>query len=132
MRVCIFRSPIAPLIDVSAKGICLTTLLAALLTWSAVVAAQSVPQQDELQIDVVPKGLGKEVSIRKGNREWFMLIEVTVDNTVVVRQEKENDRYLMDESETHDRALTKAEVDVAIEDFINSVKSRLGRKGRDR
>src|SRR5438046_5698485 len=81
-----------------------------------------------LQIEVTKKGLGKEVSIRKGNREWFMLIEVTVDNTVVVRQEKQNDTYLVDETETHDRALTTSEVDAAIEDFINSVKHRTSGK----
>lgn len=91
------------------------------------VADQSQESAD-LQIEVIKKGLGKEVSIRKGNREWFMLIEVTVDNTVVVRQEKENETYLVDESETHDRAMTKAEVDAAIEDFINSVKTKARRK----
>ena len=47
------------------------------------------------------------------------LIEVTIDNTVVVRQEKDNDTYLLDESETHDRAMTKAEVDAAIEDVTH-------------
>jgi hypothetical protein len=87
------------------------------------------PQREtDLQVEVTKKGLGKEVSIRKGTKEWYMLIEVTIDNTVVVRQEKDNDTYLLDESETHDRAMTKAEVDAAIEDFINSVKTKAKRK----
>ncbi|MGH7163934.1 MAG: hypothetical protein ACREIS_00235, partial [Nitrospiraceae bacterium] len=63
-----------------------------------------------------------------GNREWYMMIEVTQDNTVVVRQEKDKEAYVVDESETHDRAMTKAEVDVAIEDFINSVKTQVKKK----
>ena len=36
----------------------------------------------------------------------------------------QGERYLLDESEMHDRAMTPAEVDAAISDFINSVKSK--------
>jgi len=87
-----------------------------------------VAAEDELQVEVTKKGLGKEVVIKKGTREWYMMIEVTQDNTVVVRQEKDKEAYVVDESETHDRAMTKAEVDVAIEDFINSVKTQVKKK----
>ncbi len=82
----------------------------------------------DFQIEVTKKGLGKEVSIRKGNKEWFMMVEVTPENTVVIRQEKENDTFLVDESETHDHPLSAGEVDSAIQDFINSVKSQSKRK----
>lgn len=88
----------------------------------------SGPASEELQVQVTKKGLGKEVSIKKGNKEWFMMIEVTADNTVVVRQEKENETFLLDESENHDRAMTQGEVDAAIDAFINSVKTRTKRK----
>jgi hypothetical protein len=64
------------------------------------------------------------VVITKGSKEWFMRVEVTPENSVVVRQEKEGERYLLDESETHDRSMTAAEVDAAIADFVNSVKTR--------
>ena len=92
------------------------------------LATLLVAAEDELQVEVTKKGLGKEVVIKKGTREWYMMIEVTQDNTVVVRQEKDKEAYVVDESETHDRAMTKAEVDVAIEDFINSVKTRVKKK----
>jgi hypothetical protein len=88
----------------------------------------SIAADEELQVEVMKKGLGKEVSIRKGTREWFMLVEVTPENTVVIRQEKDNETYLVDESETHDRPLTSAEVDTVIDDFINSVKTQAKRK----
>lgn len=88
--------------------------------WPPLVSAE-----EELQVEVTKKGLGKEVSIRKGNREWFMMIEVTPENTVVVRQEKQNETYLVDESETHDRAMTPGEVDAAIEAFISSIKTQV-------
>lgn len=80
---------------------------------------------DELQIAVSKKGLGKEVVITQGAREWFMLVEVTPENTVIVRQEKDRDQYVLDESETHDRPLAPVEVDAAINDYINSVKARV-------
>jgi hypothetical protein len=91
-------------------------------------APGAAPGADELQVQVTKKGLGKEVSLRKGGKEWFMMIEVTPDNTVVVRQEKDNETYLVDESETHDRPMTQGEVDTAIEDFINSVKVQLKKR----
>ncbi len=100
------------------------------LAWVIPVSAAepTSPPGEDLQIEVVKKGLGKEVSIRKGSKEWYMLIEVTEGNSVVIRQEKDHETYLVDESETHDHALSKAEVDSAIEDFINSVKMQAKRK----
>jgi len=88
-------------------------------------AADALPASDgDLQIDITKIGLGKEVVITRGSKEWFMRVEVTPENSVVVRQEKDGERYLLDESETHDRAMTPAEVDTAITDFVNSVKTR--------
>lgn len=89
--------------------------------WPPAVSAE----EEELKVEVTKKGLGKEVTIRKGNKEWFMMIEVTPENTVIVRQEKLNETYLVDESETHDRSMTPGEVDTAIEDFIGSVKTQV-------
>ena len=80
---------------------------------------------DELQIEINKKGLGKEVVITQGGREWFMLVEVTPENTVIVRQEKDREQYLVDESETHDRPLAPIEIDAVINDYINSVKARV-------
>jgi hypothetical protein len=90
-----------------------------LLTCPTIVRAS-----DELHIEITKKGLGKEVVITQGVREWFMLIEVTPENSVVLRQEKKHGTYLVDESETHDRSMTTGEVDAAIADYVNSVKAR--------
>ncbi|MFM8551971.1 MAG: hypothetical protein ACKOCD_06625 [Nitrospiraceae bacterium] len=99
---------------------------------SPAVAADPAPLPSTgdqgLQVEVTKKGLGKDVTIRKGGREWYMLIEVTPENTVVVRQEKDGDKYLLDESETHDRSLTKEEVDSAITDYVNSVKAQVKKR----
>ncbi len=103
---------ITTLLGVAGLGIGLLTCL------SPVGAA------DDLHIEVTKKGLGREVVITKGTREWFMLIEVTPENSVVLRQEKDHGTYLVDESETHDRPMTAGEVDAAITDYVNSVKAR--------
>lgn len=86
--------------------------------------AADATAEAELQIDITKIGLGKEVVMTQGKKEWFMRVEVTPENSVIVRQEKQGERYLLDESEMHDRAMTPAEVDAAISDFINSVKTR--------
>jgi len=103
-------------------------LLCLLVGGGPVPAVSQAAESDELQIEVSKKGLGKEVVITQGAKEWFMMIEVTPENTVVVRQEKDHDKYLVDESETHDRPLVSAEVDAAIADYINSVKARAKKK----
>ena len=104
------------------------TLVGTLLLTSVALAPATDPaagSDQELEVDIVKKGLGKEVTIRRGTHEWFMLVDVTPENTVVVRQEKNNEVYVVDESETHDRAMTSGEVDSAINDFVNSVKTQV-------
>lgn len=110
-------------------SVCLFLALLVGAAWPDMIgAAEPAGAPEQLQIEVTKKGLGKEVVIKRGAKEWFMLVEVTPENTVVIRQEKENDTYVIDESETHDRAMTTGEVDTAINDFINSVKTQ--NKGR--
>ena len=102
-----------------------------LLLWLAATGADpgcALAAADELRIEITKKGLGKEVIITQGEREWFMMVEVTPENTVIVRQEKDQDKYLVDESETHDRPLAPIEVDAAINDYVNSVKARAPKK----
>jgi hypothetical protein len=101
-----------------------TLLGAAVLGVGLLTIFSSVCASDDLHIEMKKKGLGKEVVITQGAREWFMLIEVTPENSVVLRQEKDHDIYLVDESETHDRPMTTGEVDAAITDYVNSVKTR--------
>ena len=96
----------------------------AVLGVGLLTSPSSVYASDDLQIEITKKGLGKEVVITQGAREWFMLIEVTSENSVVLRQEKKHGTYLVDESETHDRPMTTGEVDAAITDYVNSVKTR--------
>ena len=105
-----------------------TLLGSAVLGVGLLASPSSVCASDDLHIEITKKGLGKEVVITQGAREWFMLIEVTPENSVVLRQEKQHNEYLVDESETHDRPMTTGEVDAAITDYVNSVKARATEK----
>lgn len=91
-------------------------------------AWSSTETDDGLQIEITRKGAGKQVVLSQGAKEWFMLIEVTPENAVILKQEKDHERYLVDESETHDRPMTADDVDAAITDYINSVKTRVRKK----
>lgn len=96
-----------------------------LLAFAGAAPARSAdPAGGDYQVEITKKDLGKEAVITKGDKEWFMMIEVTPENTVIIRQEKDKDTYLVDESETHDRAMTKDEVNAAIDAFVNGVKSQ--------
>ena len=65
-----------------------TLLGIAVLGVGLLTIPSSVCASDDLHIEITKKGLGKEVVITQGAREWFMLIEVTPENSVVLRQEK--------------------------------------------
>src|SRR5262245_58324895 len=105
--------------------VCISTWMGiVILITGLLVSTSSHCASNDLHIEIRKKGLVKEVVITQGGREWYMLIEVTPENSVVVRQEKKHDTYLVDESETHDRPMTSGEVDAAITDYVNSVKAR--------
>jgi regulation of enolase protein 1 (concanavalin A-like superfamily) len=101
-----------------------TVLGIASLSLGLLTSPSIVRASNDLHIEMTKKGLGKQVVITQGTREWYMLIEVTPENSVVLRQEKEHETYLVDESETHDRPMTMGEVDAAIAEYVNSVKTR--------
>ncbi len=106
-------------------------LFLALGTWYSALACHVLASSnggEELQIEVTQKGVGKQVVLSQGAKEWFMLIEVTPENAVILKQERDQGRYLVDESEMHDRPMTADEVEAAITDYVNSVKARVLRK----
>lgn len=107
----------------------LVLVIVGLWAVSSTVLAEGTAQDGrELKIEVQKRGSGKQVVMSQGVKEWFMLVEVTPENAVILRQEKEQDQYVVDESETHDRPMTASEVDAAIADYVNSVKARVQKK----
>lgn len=106
-----------------ALGVALT--LSALSTQVCAEAPQGDGAPD---VEINKKGLGKEAIVRAGAHEWYLLVEVTPDNTVIVRQHKNGETYLVDESETHDRPFLTQEVDDAIRDFVSSAKAEAAQR----
>ncbi|MBL8073152.1 MAG: hypothetical protein JNL29_02210 [Nitrospira sp.] len=96
--------------------------------WLPIGTGASMETAEGLRVEITRKGSGKQVVLSQGAKEWFMLIEVTSENAVILKQEKDQERYLIDESETHDRPMTADEVDAAIADYVNSVKTRIQKK----
>lgn len=113
-------------------AIVLVVLMVAAFPLLSSAQAEDLPAFDEdLQIEITPKDIGKQVVISQGTKEWFMLIEVTPDNSAAVRQEKDGDEYLVDDLETHDRPMTQGEVDAAITDYIHNVQARVKKRSCD-
>jgi hypothetical protein len=54
-----------------------------------------------------------------------MLIDVLLKTPSFPSKGKDHDRYVVDESETHDRPM---KVEAAITDYVNSVKTRAQKK----
>jgi hypothetical protein len=106
----------------------LLVVMAVVVGAVSLAGGASTDTDEGLRIEITRKGAGKQVVLSQGAKEWFMLIEVTPENAVILKQEKEQDRYLIDESETHDRPMTVDEVDAAITDYVNSVKARVRKK----
>ena len=106
----------------------LLAVMAVVIGSVSLAIGASAETADTLRIEITRKGAGKQVVMSQGAKEWFMLIEVTPENAVILKQEKDHDRYLVDESETHDRPMTADDIDAAITDYVNSVKARTQKK----
>lgn len=115
-------------VTVNPRVIIRLAVMAVVIGSVSLASGASTETADTLRIEITRKGAGKQVVLSQGDKEWFMLIEVTPENAVILKQEKEQDRYLIDESETHDRPMTVDEVDAAIGDYVNSVKARTQKK----
>ncbi len=99
-------------------------LLALAALWLSPLSRAEADSATPPEVEIIRKGLGKEVIVHQGPHEWYLLVEVTPDNTVIVRQHKKGETYLVDESETHDRSFTPQEVDGAVEAFVSSAKAQ--------
>lgn len=111
------------------RAIRLALGMALMLSAGSLSALAEAPQANGApEVEINKKGLGKEAIVRNGAHEWYMLVEVTPDNTVIVRQHKQGETYLVDESETHDRPFLSQEVDDAIRDFVSSAKAEAAQR----
>ena len=77
------------------------------------------------QVEIKKHSTGKEATIRHGEKEWFILIDVDQDWTMIIRTESNKGKETNNTPEIIERPMSNAEVDRVINDFVSGVKSTL-------
>lgn len=77
------------------------------------------------EVEIKKHPTGKEATVRYGEREWFILIDVDQDRTMIIRTESSKGKEIKNTPEIIERPMSSAEVDRIINDFISGIKSTI-------
>ena len=102
--------------------------LAAALMWTLCTSGTpraAEPAGASPQVEIKKHSTGKEATIRHGEKEWFILIDVDQDRTMIIRTESNKGKETNNTPEIIERPMSNAEVDRVINDFVSGVKSTL-------
>ena len=77
------------------------------------------------QVEIKKLSTGKEATVRQGEKEWYILIDVDQDRTMIIRSESNQGKETSSSPEILERPMSNAEVDRVINDFVAGVKSTL-------
>ncbi len=104
-----------------------TFMLAAVLggTLLSTPVVRAGPAAASPEVEIKKHSTGKEATIRHGEKEWFILIDVDQDRTMIIRTESIKGRETKNQPEIVERPMSNAEVDRIINDFVSGVKSTL-------
>jgi hypothetical protein len=94
-----------------------------LLPWEIPRAAETAVASP--QVEIKKLSTGKEATVRHGEREWFIYIDVDDNRTMIIRTESHKGKEIENTPEIIDRPMSSAEVDRIINDFISGVKSTI-------
>lgn len=86
---------------------------------------QAGPAAPSPEVEIKKHSTGKEATIRLGEKEWFILIDVDQDRTMIIRTESVKGQETKNQPEIVERPMSNAEVDRIINDFVSGVKSTL-------
>lgn len=103
----------------AATAVLLLTLFATEILLAAGPAANSP------QVEIKKHATGKEATITHGDLEWFILIDVDQDRTMIIRTESKNGKEMKNAPEVVDRPMSNTEVDRVINDWASGIKSTL-------
>ena len=98
-------------------------LTCALLVTGAPVFADLTAVTPE--VEVKKHSTGKEASVRQGEKEWFIHIDVDQDRTMILRTESDKGREINNQAEIIDRPMSNSEVDRLVGDFVSGITSTL-------
>ncbi|HLG43474.1 MAG TPA: hypothetical protein VI337_00515 [Nitrospirales bacterium] len=87
--------------------------------------ARAGPAAGSLEVEIKKHSTGKEATIRQGEKEWYILIDVDQDRTMIIRTESIKGRETKNSPEIVERPMSHSEVDRIINDFVSGVKSTL-------
>ena len=96
-----------------------------LLPLSGNILQAAEPAAAAPQVEVKKHSTGKEATVRHGEKEWFILIDVDQDRTMIIRTESNMGKETKNTPEIIERPMSSAEVDRIINDFISGIKSTI-------
>ena len=77
------------------------------------------------QVEIKKHSTGKEATVRLGEREWFIHIDVDQDRTMILRSESDKGQEKNSQSEIVERPMSNTEVDHLVNDFVSGIKSTI-------
>jgi hypothetical protein len=98
---------------------------ALLLTSPPVSADLTAASAASPEVEVRKHSTGKEASIRQGEKEWFIHIDVDQDRTMILRSESDKGQEINNHAEIIDRPMSNSEVDRLVGDFVSGITSTL-------
>ena len=90
---------------------------------SAAVWAEPAPTGPD--VEITKHSTGKEATVRQGEKEWFIHVDVDQDRTMIIRTESVKGQEVQNQPEIIDRPMSSVEVDHVINDFVSGIKSTL-------
>ena len=101
----------------------LAVVLATLFTPGTLPAAGPSATTPEVEIKKHPTG--KEGTLRLGDKEWYIYIDVDDNRTMILRTETNKGRETKNDAEVVERPMSTAEVDRIVTDWASGIKSTL-------
>ena len=77
------------------------------------------------EVEIKKHSTGKEASVRQGEKEWIIYIDVDQDRTMILRTESDKGQEINNQAEIVDRPMSKSEVDGLVGDFVSGITSTL-------
>ncbi len=77
------------------------------------------------QVEITKHSTGKEATVRHGDKEWFIHVDVDQDRTMIIRTESEKGRETKNQAEIMERPMSNTEVDHLLNDYVSGIKSTL-------
>ena len=83
------------------------------------------PPATSPEVEIKKHSTGKEGTLRQGEKEWYIYIDVDDNRTMILRTEANKGRETKNDAEVVERPMSNAEVDRIINDWASGIKSIL-------